>query len=93
MAIGVSVGAPPFFSRAIVGGHAATVKDTALVTTALKMALWRHDHADRGEDDGLIHHNDAGSQVHVGRFAETLVLDRSRNQSAVSAMPQRWGRH
>ncbi len=34
------------FSRAIVGWHAATVKDTAMVTTALKMALWRRDHAE-----------------------------------------------
>ena len=29
------------FSRAIVGWRASTVKDTAMVTTALKMALWR----------------------------------------------------
>jgi transposase InsO family protein len=29
------------YSRAIVGWHAATVKDTALVSAALKMALWR----------------------------------------------------
>ncbi|MFF1552970.1 hypothetical protein ACFVX3_18220 [Rhodococcus erythropolis] len=28
------------FSRPIVGWHAATVKDTAIATTALKMALW-----------------------------------------------------
>jgi transposase InsO family protein len=34
------------FSRSIVGWHAATVKDTAMVTTALKMALWRRDHSD-----------------------------------------------
>jgi putative transposase len=46
------------FSRAIVGWHAATVKDTALVTTALKMALWRRDHADRRVGDGLIPHSD-----------------------------------
>jgi putative transposase len=50
------------FSRAIVGWHAATAKDTAMVTTALKMALWRRDHADHRVDDGLIHHSDAGSQ-------------------------------
>jgi hypothetical protein len=29
-----------------VGWPATTVKDTAMVTTALKMALWRRDHAD-----------------------------------------------
>ena len=50
------------FSRAIVGWHAATIKDTALVTTALKMALWRRDHAGHRIDEGLIHHSDAGSQ-------------------------------
>jgi putative transposase len=50
------------YSRAIVGWHAATVKDTAMVTTALKMALWRRDHTDRRVDAGLIHHSDAGSQ-------------------------------
>ena len=63
------------FSRAIVGWHATTVKDTAMVTTALKMALWRRDHADRRVDDGLIHHSDAGSQYTSIAFAETLVLE------------------
>ena len=32
-----------------------------MVTTALKMALWRRDHADRSVASGLIHHSDAGS--------------------------------
>ncbi|MDX1876183.1 IS3 family transposase [Mycolicibacterium sp. 120266] len=56
------------FSRAIVGWHAASVKDTSMVTTALKMALWRRDHAQRSigdglvHRDGLVHHSDAGSQ-------------------------------
>jgi putative transposase len=48
------------YLRAIVGWHVATVKDTAMVTTALKMALWRRDHTDRRVGDGLIHHSDAG---------------------------------
>jgi putative transposase len=63
------------YSRAIVGWHAATVKDTAMVTTALKMALWRRDHTDRRVDAGLIHHSDAGSQYASIAFAETLVLE------------------
>jgi putative transposase len=64
------------YSRAIVGWHAATVKDTAMVTTALKMALWRRDHADHGVGAGLIHHSDyAGSQYTSIAFAETLVLE------------------
>jgi putative transposase len=63
------------FSRAIVGWHAATVKDTAMVTTALKMALWRRDHAGHLVDAGLIHHSDAGSQYTSIAFAENLVLE------------------
>jgi transposase InsO family protein len=64
------------YSRAIVGWHAATVKDTAMVTTALKMALWRRDHANRRVDDGLIHHSDAGSSQYTSiAFAETPVLE------------------
>ena len=63
------------FSRAIVGWHATTVKDTAMVTTALKMALWRRDHADHRVGAGLIHHSDAGSQYTSIAFAETLVLE------------------
>ena len=42
------------FSRAMVGWHAATIKDTMWVTTALKMVLWRRDHTDRRVADGLI---------------------------------------
>lgn len=63
------------FSRAIVGWHAATVKDTAMVTTAVKMALWRRDHSGRPVADGLIHHSDAGSQYTSITFSETLVLE------------------
>ena len=46
-----------------------------MVTTALKMALWRRDHADRRVGAGLIHHSDAGSQYTSIAFAETLVLE------------------
>jgi putative transposase len=49
------------FSRAIVGWHAATTNTTALVTTALKMGLWRRDHSGHHVQEGLIHHSDAGS--------------------------------
>ncbi|MGM5068983.1 IS3 family transposase [Rhodococcus qingshengii] len=63
------------FSRAIVGWHASTVKDTGMVTTALKMALWRRDHGGHRVGDGLIHHSDAGSQYTSISFAETLVLE------------------
>ncbi|MDJ0104868.1 DDE-type integrase/transposase/recombinase [Rhodococcus erythropolis] len=63
------------FSRAIVGWHASTVKDTAMVTTALKMALWRRDHGGHRIGDDLIHHSDAGSQYTSTFFAETLALE------------------
>jgi transposase InsO family protein len=63
------------FSRAIVGWHAATIKDTAMVTTALKMALWRRDHDGHAVAEGLIHHSDAGSQYTSIAFSETLALE------------------
>ena len=58
------------FSRAIVGWHIASVKDTATVTTALKMTLWRRDHTNRHVEDGLIHHSDAGSQAGFNRWSQ-----------------------
>ena len=63
------------FSRAIVGWHATQVKDIAMVTTALKMALWRRDHEGRRIGDGLIHHSDAGSQYTSIAFSETLGIE------------------
>jgi putative transposase len=63
------------FSRAIVGWHAATTKTTPLVTTALRMALWRRDHHGHPVGDGLIHHSDAGSQYTSIHFAESLALE------------------
>ena len=63
------------FSRAIVGWQAATIKDTALVTTALKMALWRRDHADRRVADGLIHHSDAGSQPRFNGSSQHRLIE------------------
>ncbi|NKS55474.1 DDE-type integrase/transposase/recombinase [Rhodococcus hoagii] len=63
------------FSRAIVGWHASSVKDTAMVTTALEMALRRRDHGGHAVADGLIHHSDAGSQYTSISLAETLALE------------------
>lgn len=63
------------FSRAIVGWHATQVKNTAMVTTALKMALWRRDHEGRRISQGLIHHSDAGSQYTSIAFAESLSIE------------------
>lgn len=63
------------FSRAIVGWHVTTVKTTPLVTTALRMGLWRRNRAGHPAADGLIHHSDAGSQFTSVSFAETLSLE------------------
>lgn len=62
-------------SRAIVGWHAATTKTTPLVTTALRMGLWRRDQAGHPTGEGLVHHSDAGSQYTSIHFAETLLLE------------------
>ena len=63
------------YSRAIVGWHGSTIKTTPLVTTALRMALWRRDRSGHPAPDGLIHHSDAGSQFTSVSFAETLALE------------------
>jgi hypothetical protein len=53
----------------------STVKDIAMVTTALKTVLWWRDHSGRRVGDGLIHHSDAGSQNTSIAFAEILVWE------------------
>jgi putative transposase len=63
------------YSRASVGWHAATTKTTPLVTTALRMGLWRRDRAGHPTGDGLVYHSDAGSQFTSVSFAETLALE------------------
>jgi putative transposase len=62
------------YSRTMVGWHAATTMTTPLVTTALRMGLWRRDRAGRTVPDGLVHHSDAGSQA---------VFNQSSQQCAV----------
>jgi len=61
--------------RTIVGWSTSTVKDTPFVEEALKMALWRRDHAGQPVPAGLIHHSDAGSQYTSIRYTDTLVLE------------------
>ena len=57
------------YSRAIVGWHAATTKTTPLVTTALRMALWRRDHHGHPVGAGLIHQKTAMRQsIYVNSF-------------------------
>lgn len=47
------------YARTIVGWHAAATKTTPLVTTALRMGLWRRDRAGHTVGDGLVHHSDS----------------------------------
>ncbi|WP_037232082.1 hypothetical protein [Rhodococcus wratislaviensis] len=69
-------------AEVIAGGHPSIVKNTAMVTAALTMALLRRDHAGRVAGSHVIHHRDAGSQGRVDgvvqctsmAFAETRVL-------------------
>ncbi len=63
------------YSRAIVGWHASMTKTTPLVTTALRIGLWRRARAGHSASDGLVHHSDAGSQFTSVSFAETLALE------------------
>ena len=63
------------YSRAIVGWHASTVRDTPFVEVCLNMALWRRDNAGHTVQPGMIHHSDAGSQYTSIKFTETVALE------------------
>jgi transposase InsO family protein len=67
------------FAQKIVAWNAATTKDTDLVMSPLRMAIWqraRDGHPiERGE---LIGHSDAGSQYTSIRFTEHLALEGAR---------------
>jgi transposase InsO family protein len=63
------------YSRAIVGWSAATHKREEFVAEALKMAVWRRQHAGRPRLPGMIHHSDAGSQYTSMKYTETLALE------------------
>ena len=55
------------FSRRIVGWSMSDTIDSALVQSAMRMAL-----ADRHPSDGLIHHSDRGVQYASGDFQDLL---------------------
>lgn len=64
------------FAQKIVAWHAATSKDTGLVMTPLRMAIWQRDHEGHPVEPGeLIGHADAGSQYTSIRFTEHLELE------------------
>jgi putative transposase len=61
------------FSRRIVGWKADTTMKTSLVLDTLEMALWSRDRTGLPVGDGLIHHNDAGSQYTSFAFTQRLI--------------------
>ncbi len=64
------------FAQRIVAWHAPMSKDTDLVMTPLRMALWQRDrHGNPVVPGELIHHSDAGSQYTSIRFTEYLDLE------------------
>ena len=64
------------FAQKIVAWHAATAKDTSLVMTPLRMAIWQRDRDGQPTVPGqLICHSDAGSQYTSIRFTEHLTLE------------------
>lgn len=64
------------FAQRIVAWHAATSKETELVMTPLRMALWQRSREGHPTTPGeLIHHSDAGSQYTSIRFTEHLEIE------------------
>ena len=64
------------FAQRIVAWHASTSKQTDLVMTPLRMALWQRDREGHPAAAGeLIHHSDAGSQYTSIRLTEHLELE------------------
>ena len=61
------------FSRRIVGWKADTTMRTSLVLDTLEMALWTRERAGLPAGEGLICHNDAGSQYLSFAFTQRLI--------------------
>jgi putative transposase len=61
------------FSRRIVGWKADTSMKTSLVLDTLEMALWVRQRDGIPLADGMIHHNDAGSQYTSFAFTSRLI--------------------
>lgn len=61
------------FSRRILGWRAATSMTTPLVLDCLEQAIWTRQREGVASLDGLVFHNDAGSQYTSIAFTERLV--------------------
>lgn len=60
------------FSRMVVGWQVSTTMHTDLALDALKMAVWRREHAGANLD-GLVHHSDRGVQYRAIRYTHRLA--------------------
>jgi len=82
------------FSRRIVGWRAGTQMTTDLVLDTLEMAIWNRGREGVSDLTGLIHHNDAGSPVHLVRVHQPAARGRCRRLSRVGGrrLRQRPGR-
>jgi putative transposase len=58
------------FSRRIVGWKADTTMKTSLVLDTLEMALWSRDRDGIALAEGMVHHNDGGSQPGLNRSSQ-----------------------
>jgi putative transposase len=61
------------FSRRIVGWKADTTMKTSLVLDTLEMALWSRDRDGIALAEGMVHHNDGGSQYTSFAFTSRLI--------------------
>ena len=66
------------FSRRIVGWKADTTMKTSLVLDTLEMALWSRQRQGVPLAEGMICHNDAGSQGEFTRSSQRLDESRWR---------------
>jgi putative transposase len=67
------------FSRRIIGWRAATQMTTQLVLDALEHAMWTRGRDGVADLAGLVHHTDAGSQLHLDRVHRTARPGRGRS--------------
>jgi putative transposase len=76
------------FSRRIVGWKADTTMKTSLVLDTLDMALWSRDRQGVPVGEGLIHHNDAGSQPGLKGSSQHRLF--GKGTVAATSVGSRW---
>ena len=66
------------YARRILGWRASTSMRTDLVLDTIEHAIWTRARDGVTDLSGLVHHNDAGSQVHIDRVHRTPRRGRRR---------------